>query len=172
MTSKRIVFTHKSGIAAVEIPALKFWQEVEDTAALCGVGMSPEQIAVACMGKAIARHVKQGGAAPLLCDEADLPTDRTFRNAWERDGAKPVKVNMDKAREIAKRNIRSERGPLLDELDKHFTKAQGQRDDKAAEAVEAKRQKLRDAPADKRLEAADPDALKSAMEAVLSEMKA
>jgi hypothetical protein len=170
---KVIVFTHKSGGLAVEIPAQKFWTEVEETAARLGVTMSPEQIAVACMGKALARHAKDGAGAPLLCEDTDLPADRTFRNAWERDGAAPVKINMDKARKIATSAIRTERAPLLTELDKAFTRAQGQKDDKMADAVEAKRQALRDAPADKRIaEAGDPESLKAAMKAVVAEMKA
>lgn len=166
---KVVVWTNPKGVLHVEIPANKFIAEIESAATRLGESFTPAQLAVVACGKAV---TNKNGTDPLLCEDTDLPSDRAFRNAWERDGANPVKVNMTKARGIAESVIRSERAPLLTALDAQFTRAQGQRNNAEADAVEAKRQKLRDAPADKRLDAADPDSLKAAMEAVIADMKA
>ena len=55
-------------------------------------------------------------------------------------------VDMAKAREIHKTNIRSARAPKLAELDIEFQKAQETSADTSA--IVAKKQALRDAPAD------------------------
>ena len=55
-------------------------------------------------------------------------------------------INMAKAREIHKTNIRSARAPKLAELDIEFQKAQETSADTSA--IVAKKQALRDAPAD------------------------
>lgn len=34
------------------------------------------------------------------CDHTELPTDRTFRNAWRRGGAKAVDIPMPPARDV------------------------------------------------------------------------
>ncbi len=165
-----VVWTNPKGILHVEVPANKFIAEIENAAARLGESFTPAQLAVVACGKAV---TNKNGIDPLICDEADIPTDRTFRNAWERDGARPVKVNMDKALVIAQNQIRAERAPMLAALDVEFTRAQGKKDQAAADAVEAERQKLRDATEDSNLlSAADPDALKSAMQAVVAGMKA
>ena len=54
-------------------------------------------------------------------DESDIPTDRTFRNAWEdNDG---IKVNVPKAKDITKNRLRAERKPLLEAQDILFQRA-------------------------------------------------
>ena len=55
-------------------------------------------------------------------------------------------INMAKAREIHKTNIRTARAPKLAELDVEFQKAQETSADTSA--IVAKKQALRDAPAD------------------------
>lgn len=111
------------------------------------------------------------GTDPIICDVTDLP-DAEFRGAWERGADRPVVVNMTKAAEIARQKIRAERAPLLAAQDVLFTRAQGQKDQAAADAAEAKRQALRDATADARLTAAkDPAALKAAAASVIADMK-
>ena len=53
--------------------------------------------------------------------DLEIPTDRTFRNAWEyNDG---VKVNVLKAKDITKNRLRAERKPLLEEQDILFQRA-------------------------------------------------
>ena len=69
-------------------------------------------------------------------------------------------IDMAKAREIHKNNIRIARTPKLEELDIEFQKAQETSADTSA--IVAKKQALRDAPADSGIAAAsDADALKA-----------
>tara|TARA_R100001443_G_scaffold110192_2_gene121981 strand:- start:637 stop:897 length:261 start_codon:yes stop_codon:yes gene_type:complete len=69
-------------------------------------------------------------------------------------------IDMAKAREIHKTNIRTARTPKLAELDVEFQKAQETSADTSA--IVAKKQALRDAPADSAIaSASDTDALKS-----------
>jgi hypothetical protein len=69
-------------------------------------------------------------------------------------------IDMAKAREIHKTNIRRAREPKLAELDIEFQKAQETSADTSA--IVAKKQALRDAPADSAIaSASDADALKS-----------
>ena len=69
-------------------------------------------------------------------------------------------VNMAKAREIHKNKIRDARAPKLAELDIEFQKAQETGADTSA--IVAKKNALRDAPADSGIAAAsDTDALKA-----------
>ena len=69
-------------------------------------------------------------------------------------------VDMAKAREIHKTNIREAREPLLKELDVDFQKALEA--GSSTTDIVAKKQALSDAPADSGIAAAsDPDALKA-----------
>ena len=69
-------------------------------------------------------------------------------------------IDMAKAREIHKTNIRNARTPKLAELDIEFQKALETSADTSA--IVAKKQALRDAPADSGIAAAsDTDALKA-----------
>ena len=69
-------------------------------------------------------------------------------------------VDMAKAREIHKTNIRTARTPLLAALDVEFQKAL--ETGASTSDIVAKKQALRDAPADSGIDAAsDADALKS-----------
>ena len=69
-------------------------------------------------------------------------------------------IDMAKAREIHKTNIRTARTPKLAELDIEFQKAQETSADTSA--IVAKKQALRDAPADSAIaSASDTAALKS-----------
>ena len=71
-----------------------------------------------------------------------------------------IKTDMAKAREIHKTNIRNARIPKLAELDVEFTKAL--ETGASTTDIVAKKQALRDAPADSDITAAsDADALKA-----------
>ncbi len=114
------------------------------------------------------------------CTVADVPSDRTFRNAWKWDGAKSasdfpgkaVKLDMPKAVELAKEKVREVRNPKLAKLDADYMKADEAGDSAGKAAVVAKKNQLRDAPADARLTSAvDHDSLKAAMEAVIGEIE-
>lgn len=88
-----------------------------------------------------------------------VPADRTFRGAWQFSGA-TVEIDMTKARDIHRDNLRAERAPKLAELDVAYMKALEQSGDTAA--IAAQKQVLRDVPGDARIaSAATPDALKA-----------
>ena len=67
-----------------------------------------------------------------------------------------ITTDMAKAREIHKNNIREARKPLLESLDIEFQKAQETSADTSA--IIAKKQALRDAPADSAIDAATDEA--------------
>ena len=71
-------------------------------------------------------------------------------------------VDMAKAREIHKTNIRAARAEKFKELDVEFQRAIETNDTSTQASVAAKKQALRDAPADSEIAAAsDADALKA-----------
>lgn len=76
--------------------------------------------------------------------------DRTFRDCVGHD----CKVDMGRAREHWRNRMREARQPLLDELDRQYSRAVGQNKRNDADAVEAKRQALRDVTGDSRIDAA------------------
>lgn len=98
-----------------------------------------------------------------LADD-EMPKDRTYRGAWKDVGTEPgraqISHDMAKAREIHLELVRRARIGKLEELDREFARAAGQKftaedsgDKKAAAAfaaemreVEAERQALRDLP--------------------------
>ena len=88
-----------------------------------------------------------------------IPSDRTFRNAWQYN-ENVIEINMTKAKEIHRDNLRAERQPRLDALDVSYMKAL-EAGSGAAE-IATQKQTLRDITADSRIaNAADPDALKA-----------
>jgi len=88
-----------------------------------------------------------------------VPNDRTFRGAWTFSD-KAVEIDMTKAREIHKDNLRAERKPRLEALDVDYMKALEA--GSGADAIAAKKKTLRDITADAKIaNAADADALKA-----------
>jgi len=88
-----------------------------------------------------------------------VPGDRTFRGAWQFSGD-AVEVDMIKARDIHRDNLRADRAPLLEALDVDYMKSLEQNGDTAS--VVAQKQALRDVTADPRIESATtPDDLKA-----------
>ena len=88
-----------------------------------------------------------------------VPNDRTFRGAWQYNGD-AVEINMTKAREIHKDNLRIERNERLAALDVSYMKALEA--GSGAAAIATQKQALRDVPADDRItNAADADDLKA-----------
>jgi len=66
------------------------------------------------------------GVAYEVVEDNDIPSDRSFRNAWEHDTSiAPEKIltNISKAQAITKDRLRSERQPLLAEQDILFNRA-------------------------------------------------
>ena len=84
--------------------------------------------------------------------EITIPKDRIFRDAWQFNG-NAVEVDMVKARDVHRANLRREREPLLQALDVEFMLALERGEDTSA--IAAKKQKLRDVTEDPKIEAAD-----------------
>jgi hypothetical protein len=80
-----------------------------------------------------------------------VPADRTFRGAWQFNGA-AVEIDMVKARDIHRNNLRAERAPKLDKLDIEWFRAVEAGGDTAA--IATAKQRLRDVTADSRIAAA------------------
>ena len=88
-----------------------------------------------------------------------VPTDRTFRGAWQFNGA-AVEVDMTAAKAIHKDNLRIERAPRLAELDVSYMKAL--ESGSGAAEIAAEKQTLRDITSDARIDAATtPEELKA-----------
>jgi len=94
--------------------------------------------------------------------KSDIPTDRTFRNAWDDSDSTPkVVVNMPKAREIHMDKIRATRDAKLAELDIEVLKAMEAGDTARVTAIAKEKQDLRNIPQTFDLsKAKDPESLK------------
>lgn len=80
---------------------------------------------------------------PRFVDEAEIPTNRSFRNAWRDDGGK-IDHDMAKAREIYKNKLREVRAKKLIDLDVQYMSADEIGDASNKQAIAAKKQILRD----------------------------
>lgn len=103
----------------------------------------------AIIGAEVVRAVPDAVSWKMI-DESILPKDRTFRNALKHD----MTYDLDKARQVLRNEIRHARAKKFADLDAKWMRAQGQGKKAEADAIEVERQKLRDAPADPRIEAA------------------
>ena len=81
----------------------------------------------------------------VLIDDAAIPTDRTFRAAWNANG-KSIETDMAKAKDIQQARIRRERDKLLKAEDAVWTIAFSRGLTAEAATIEARRQILRDIP--------------------------
>jgi hypothetical protein len=139
MDTKRIIYTAAEGNLAVIVPA---------------PGCTQEQ----------ALKAVPAGASYEIVDVADVPSDRTFRNAWLHDTtASPQKVGVDmvKAQGIAHDKRRAKRAAEFAPLDVQATIPA------KANAAEAARQAIRDKDATIQLavdSATTPEALKALIE--------
>lgn len=99
--------------------------------------------------EAINAEIEKAGIAAaewrIVTDE-DLPESREFREAWKDEGNGKLSHDMPKVRGIHLERLRAQRNKLIEAEDVEFTKALGKKDQKKADEVEAKRQKLRDVP--------------------------
>lgn len=84
-----------------------------------------------------AKDVPAGVAYRIVNDE-DVPSDRTFRNAWKHD----LTVDFPKAQAITKDRLRADRKPLLEAQDVLFQRAL--ETGKDATAIVKEKQRLRD----------------------------
>ena len=88
------------------------------------------------------RAVPRDAVDIMVCEDSDIPQDRTFRGAWRLAGGKVV-VDMPLARAIKLERIRAERNRRLEATDKDVAKLDG---DPVPASLKARRQALRDLP--------------------------
>jgi hypothetical protein len=81
---------------------------------------------------------------PIEVEQADIPKDRAFREAWIISG-NAVVHDMAKAREIHKNLIREFRAPKLAALDIAYMRADEAGDEEGKKHIAARKQILRDA---------------------------
>ena len=116
--------------------------DVDPTAELAK--WSPEMLAL----------VDPSGIKPV----ADVPADRTFRNAWKPD----LSTDMPKAREIWRNKIRAARKPKLEALDAEYIRADETGDHIRKQVIVVEKQALRDLPQNPVIELAQtPEDLKT-----------
>lgn len=103
-------------------------------------------------------HTVEGQTLPASMEK---PSSRRFRNAWRYDADHNViVVNMAKAKDLKREEIRLERAALLADLDWRQQSALVQGKADGAKTIEAQKQKLRDAPAHPKIaKARTPEAL-------------
>jgi hypothetical protein len=127
--------------------------------------LSPEQIDAMIAGEVAKWATSNAGyVSHQVIDPADIPRDRTFRDAWGHD----LKVDMPKAREIHKQHLRELRAPLLAAADIEYMLALEAGVIAQQRAVALRKQALRDVTAHPAIAAAKtPDELKAAIPDVL-----
>lgn len=115
----RIIYSTPDGGVVVIIPAAE-----------CGLSI-----------EAIAAKDVPVGTAYHIVDTSDVPSDRTFRNAWELQSGR-VEHNMAKCGELTKDRLRRDRQPLLEAQDVAYMRATEAGADTSA--IVAEKQRLRD----------------------------
>lgn len=90
---------------------------------------------------------------PKFVEKSIIPLDRIFRNAWKA-GQGVVEVDMPKAREIKRNQLRVLRRPLMESLDAAYMQADETGDVVEKQRIAAKKQALRDVTKNAAIEAA------------------
>jgi len=101
----------------------------------------------------------EGTIRHFICEEDNLLSDRTFRDAWECT-ENIVQVNMPKAKVIQMGKIREVRNKELSALDITFMRAVEDEDTDAQATIKAKKQELRQIPQTFDLTTDTPEELK------------
>lgn len=95
MTRRRIVYQRPDGGVSVVVPSPRY------VAQLMAEGMSEAEAIAAVRAKDVPPDATDVAEA----DQDDIPTDRTFRDAWRRDGTRPIRVDMPAARQIHRQRL-------------------------------------------------------------------
>lgn len=93
----------------------------------------------------LAKDVPADAVNARVVDVSEIPSDRTFRDAWEDDG-KRVSPNLVKAQKIHMDRIRVVRNEELKKLDIPQMTAISKGDTAEVAKIESKKQALRDLP--------------------------
>ena len=87
-----------------------------------------------------AKQSVPAGVPFRIVNDDEIPSDRTFRNAWQDTNG--ITVDMPKAQEITKDRLRAERAPLLTALDVQYQRAT--EDGRDTTIIISEKQRLRD----------------------------
>jgi len=144
---KKIAFTLPDGRTAIVHPAPE--------------ARMPDESEDIFISRIMAADLPAEAIDPHIIDDAQMPADRTFRDAWKHT-AGTIAVDMPKAREIQRSRMREARTPKLAALDVEYQRADEAGDSDRKKAVAARKQALRDVTKLPAIDAAQtPDALKS-----------
>ena len=92
--------------------------------------------------EAVAQKDVPAGVPYRIVNDDEVPSDRTFRNAWKDDNG--IKVDMPKAKDMTKARLRAERIPLFEAQDVAFQRALEAGSSTAS--IIAEKNRLRDLP--------------------------
>ncbi len=104
--------------------------------------LTPSSIAAGITSEQMADVLRWQGYPPdwkIVAFDLEMPSDRSFRNAWTFKNGR-VACDMAKARDIHRDKLRRARQSKLDQLDRLWNRARGQKKSKQAAAIEAQRQ--------------------------------
>ena len=106
---KKIIYTRIDGGISVVTPVRNTYPRIEE--------LTDEEVEQRAWDK-----LPDDAINPKFVEETEIPSDRTFRNAWKvEDGS--VAVDMGKAKDLTKDRLRNERKPLLEAQDVAFQRA-------------------------------------------------
>lgn len=88
-------------------------------------------------------RVVPAGCEWAIIDEFEVPSDRTFRDAWIFNN-NTIAVDIPKAKEIQKNKWRAARKPILERLDVEYMRADEQGNTDLKQQIAAQKQELRD----------------------------
>lgn len=131
---KKIVYTRPDGGVSIIHPAAK--HNIEK---VMGPMTDAEYEA-----HVLARSIPADATNVRYIDDADIPTDREFRNAWvDVTEAKSLDVCCNKAKEVALEKLRLLRNKALESTDIEMTRALEDNDQGKVTALREKRMNLR-----------------------------
>lgn len=133
----------------MNISKVIIWTRLDGGLSVCAPCISkddpPGYTEAEALARALAKDVPPDALNVQVVERKSLPDDLRFRNAWTQRGRK-VEVPVNKAKGVLIEEVRRARKKKLEELDRDWMKAKGQKKEKEADDVEKVRQKLRDLP--------------------------
>lgn len=149
---RRIVYTRPDGGLSIVIPVINTLPRLEDISEAAAEQRAWDKLPLDAIN-------------PRFVTVAEIPTDRTFRDALKSD----LTHDMVKCREIHKNKLRALRALKFEPLERAQRTALAVGDGTTALQVEKKLQALRDVTSDPRIAAATtPEELKGVIPAVLA----
>lgn len=169
---KYITFTDTEGNLVVVKPMTEMFDNTSRTRVKLDADgiLALDATEAEIMGYIQTRSLLPGATNAREIDEVQVPTDSSYRNAWEADGTTKIKYNMPKARNLHRDKMREARSKRFKKLDAEYNKADEQGDAVEKARIGALRQQLRDVTALPAIDnAASINALKAVWPGVLDQ---